>query len=159
RQAATVALVKPGRGSWPYHAKNSSNPRFHSIGAATQLQKKPPTLAGSGLVAGARRKALIFGLIQAVARHVARGLRSLDLALGGSREEPAHAVGLPIRVLHDLGQRRALGPSDQLQDLRALALRARGAGFLGGGFGRPLAGLGILFRARPLPGSRSTPSA
>ena len=25
RQAETVALVKPGRGSWAYHAKNSSN--------------------------------------------------------------------------------------------------------------------------------------
>ncbi len=28
RQALTVALVKPGRGSWPYQAKNSSNSRF-----------------------------------------------------------------------------------------------------------------------------------
>src|SRR5271157_3265846 len=25
RQAATVAFVKPGRGSWPYHSKNSSS--------------------------------------------------------------------------------------------------------------------------------------
>ena len=28
RQALTVALVKPGRGSRPYHAKNSSSPRL-----------------------------------------------------------------------------------------------------------------------------------
>ncbi|MGA2149008.1 MAG: hypothetical protein ABSH49_29040 [Bryobacteraceae bacterium] len=28
RQALTVALVKPGRGSWPYQAKNSSSPRL-----------------------------------------------------------------------------------------------------------------------------------
>ena len=28
RQAATVALVKPGRRSWPYQAKNSSKPRL-----------------------------------------------------------------------------------------------------------------------------------
>src|ERR1035437_10174184 len=28
RQALTVALVKPGRGSWPYQAMNSSNPKL-----------------------------------------------------------------------------------------------------------------------------------
>jgi hypothetical protein len=28
RQAATVALVNPGRSSWPYHAKNLSKPRL-----------------------------------------------------------------------------------------------------------------------------------
>ena len=28
RQALTAALVKPGRGSWPYQAMNSSSPRF-----------------------------------------------------------------------------------------------------------------------------------
>jgi len=28
RQALTVALVKPGRASWPYQAKNSSSPRL-----------------------------------------------------------------------------------------------------------------------------------
>jgi hypothetical protein len=28
RQAATVAFVKPGRGSWPYQAMNSSSPRL-----------------------------------------------------------------------------------------------------------------------------------
>src|ERR1017187_6798462 len=30
RQALTVALVKPGRGSWPYQAKNSSSPRLYT---------------------------------------------------------------------------------------------------------------------------------
>ena len=30
RQAATVALVKPGRGSRPYHSKNSSSPRLYT---------------------------------------------------------------------------------------------------------------------------------
>src|SRR5437879_3520171 len=30
RQAATVALVKPGRGSRPYHSKNSSRPRVYT---------------------------------------------------------------------------------------------------------------------------------
>ena len=28
RQALTVAFVKPGRGSWPNHSKNSSSPRL-----------------------------------------------------------------------------------------------------------------------------------
>ena len=28
RQAATVDFVKPGRGSWPYQAKNSLRPRL-----------------------------------------------------------------------------------------------------------------------------------
>ena len=28
RQAFTVAFVKPGRGSWPYQAMNSSSPRL-----------------------------------------------------------------------------------------------------------------------------------
>src|ERR1019366_2476401 len=30
RHALTVALVKPGRGSWPYQAKNSSSPRLYT---------------------------------------------------------------------------------------------------------------------------------
>jgi hypothetical protein len=30
RQAATVALVNPGRGSRPYQSKNSSSPRFYT---------------------------------------------------------------------------------------------------------------------------------
>ena len=30
RHAHTVALVKPGRGSWPYQAKNSSSPRLYT---------------------------------------------------------------------------------------------------------------------------------
>ena|ERR1039458_1904000 len=28
RQALTVAFVKPGRASWPYHAKKSSSPKL-----------------------------------------------------------------------------------------------------------------------------------
>jgi hypothetical protein len=37
------------------------------------------------------------------------------------------AVRLPIRGFPDLGQGRALGPSDQFQDLRALAVGTRGS--------------------------------
>ena len=52
---------------------------------------------------------------------------------------------LPIRGFHNLGQSRPLRPPDQFQDLRALALGARRAGFLGvGGFGL-LASLGFVF--------------
>jgi hypothetical protein len=63
------------------------------------------------------------------------GLRGLDL----------EAV-LPIPRLLNLGESRPLRPADQFQDLRALALGARRAGFLGvGGFGF-FAGLGLLLR-------------
>jgi hypothetical protein len=43
RQAATVALVKPGRDSWPYHSKNSSSPRLYTrfvIGKETESRTK-----------------------------------------------------------------------------------------------------------------------
>jgi hypothetical protein len=46
RQAATVAFVKPGRGSWPYHSMNSSSPRLYTrfvIGEETLSSTKPST--------------------------------------------------------------------------------------------------------------------
>jgi hypothetical protein len=53
---------------------------------------------------------------------------------------------LPIRGFRDLGEARPLGPPDQFQDLCALALGARRAGFLSpGGFGL-LGSLGFLLR-------------
>jgi hypothetical protein len=87
---------------------------------------------------------MLLDLIYAIA---GLGLRGLDLEavpLGGSREEAPDRMFLRIRGFHDLGQGRPLGPSDQFQDLCALALGARRAGFLGvGGFGL-LAGPGFL---------------
>jgi hypothetical protein len=65
--------------------------------------------------------------------------------LGGCGEEPPDAVGLPIRGLHDLGQGRSLGPADQRQYFRALALGAWCAGFFdAGGLSHLLAGRGFL---------------
>ena len=46
---------------------------------------------------------------------------------------------LPIRGVHDLGQGRSLGPPDQFQDFRALALGSGRDGLLGAG---RLGGLG-----------------
>ena len=75
------------------------------------------------------------------------------LALGGFDGEPhllAHGTGeeapdrviLPTSQFCEFGEGCAFGPPDQGQDLRALALRAWGGGFLGpgglGGFGLPL---------------------
>jgi hypothetical protein len=79
--------------------------------------------------------------------------------LRGSREEPAHAVRLPISRLLDLGQGRSLGPPDQFQDLCALALGPRRAGFLGGaGFAALTPVLPSFFReALALPLARFWP--
>jgi hypothetical protein len=45
RQALTVAFVKPGRGSWPYQAMNSSSPRLQTrrvIGEGDAIQNRNP---------------------------------------------------------------------------------------------------------------------
>src|ERR1700682_2330975 len=102
--------------------------------------KKAAALASGG----GDPEILLPNLVYAIAR---LGLRGLDLEavlLGGGREETPDRMFLPIRGFHDLGQGRPLGPPDQFQDLRALALGRR-AGFLGlgGRFGL-LAGLGFL---------------
>src|SRR5882724_1666168 len=69
------------------------------------------------------------------------------MLLGGGGDETPDAVRLPICGAHDLGEGRALGPSDHFDDLRALALGARRAGVLrAGGLGGLFAGLGFLFR-------------
>jgi hypothetical protein len=105
-------------------------------------RKKATTLAGGG----GNPKILLLDLVYAIA---GLGLRGLDLEtvlLGRGREEAPDRVFLPIRVFRDLGQSRPLGSPDQFQDLGALALGARRAGFLGvGGFGFR-AGLGVLLR-------------
>ena len=102
--------------------------------------KKAATLAGGGL----NLASLLLDLIYAIARLGLGGLDLKAVLLGGGREEAPDAVGLPIRCFHNLGEARALGPPNQFQDLCALALGARRAGFLGvGGFGL-LAGLGFL---------------
>ena len=87
-------------------------------------QKSPPRVEagraeyrGAGLLF-ADRVAALAGLI----------LQRFDLEpvlLGGGGEEASDAVGLPGNRFHNLGQSRPLGPPDQRQDLRALALRAR----------------------------------
>jgi hypothetical protein len=80
-------------------------------------------------------ESLFLDLVYAIA---GLGLRGLDLEavlLGGGREEAPDRMFLPIRGFHNLGQARPLGPPDQPQDLCALALGARRAGFLSlGGF-------------------------
>jgi hypothetical protein len=66
------------------------------------------------------------------------------MLLGGGREKAPDRMFLPIRGFHDLGQGRPFGPPDQFEDLCALALGARRAGFFGrGGLGL-LVGLGFL---------------
>ena len=72
-------------------------------------------------------------------------LRRLDLdpeLLAGGRDKSPDAVRLPLGRLHDLGEGGSLGPSDQAEDLRALALGAGGGGLLrAGGLGWGLGGL------------------
>ena len=94
-------------------------------------RKKAATLAGSGFDPDAG-SGLLLDLVDAVASFGLRGLDLEAVLLGGGGEEAADAVRLPVGSLLDLGQGRALGPSDQFENLCALALGARGAGVLGG---------------------------
>ena len=90
---------------------------------------------------------LFFNRINAVACFGFGGFDVEPVLLGGGGEESAHAVRLPRGRFHDLRQGRPLGPSDQFQDFRALALGARRADlFCRGGLGRLLTGLGVLLR-------------
>ena len=73
------------------------------------------------------------------------GLNLEPVLFGGSGEEAADTVGLPVRGLLNLGQAGTLGPANQFQDLRAFALGARLAGFLDSG------GLRGLFTAARRP--------
>src|SRR5437016_10269911 len=54
-----------------------------------------------------------------------------SVLLTGGGDKTADTVGLPFGGLHYFGEGSAFGASDHLQDLRALALGARGAGPLG----------------------------
>ena len=88
---------------------------------------------------------LFFDLIDAIPRLRLRGFDLEPVLLGRSGKEAADAVGLPIRGFLDLGEAGALGSPNQRQDLRALALGARRAGFLGGrGLRGLFTGLGVL---------------
>jgi hypothetical protein len=113
-----------------------------SLAVAPSKRKKAATLAGCGL----NLAFLLLNLVYAIARLCLRGLDLEAVLLGGGREEAPDRMFLPIRGFHDLGQGHPLGPANQRQDFRALALSAGRAGFLGmGGFGL-LAGLGLLLR-------------
>src|SRR5262249_35808759 len=98
-------------------------------------QRRAATLSGSGSNSPDPEAAYFFDLVYPLAGFVLGGINVDPPLPPGSGEEPADAVRLPIRSLHDLGESRALRPPDQLQDPSALALRARRFGFLvGGGF-------------------------
>src|ERR1022692_3696415 len=109
--------------------------------------KKPPPSRAAAWEPG---EPLLRDLVSALAGLVLSGLDLERVLLGGCGEESPNAVRLPVGRLHDLGQGRSLGPSDQRQDLRAFALGAGRAGFLGAGgpvsLLGPLGGCGRLLR-------------
>src|SRR5579883_3416096 len=77
-----------------------------------------------------RQRVLLSELVDAVAGLVFGGFDLVLFAGGG--DEAAHAVGLPLGGLHDLGERGAGWAGHQIEDLRALALGARLLFDLGG---------------------------
>src|ERR1700674_859176 len=109
-------------------------------GMATGQSSRTPAAAGKGGALRGGTKILLRDPVGALSGLALGGFDLDAVLLGGGGDEAADAVGLPLGGLHDLGKRGAFGASDHLQDLRALALGARGAGPPGGG-----GGLGGLF--------------
>src|SRR5437868_8676235 len=112
-------------------------------------QKKAANPRGRRPQSGLDSESLFLDLVHAIAGFGLGGLDLEPVLLGGGGEKSAHAMRLPVRSLHDLGQAGALGPPDQVQDFCALALGARRAGFLGSsGLAGLFTGLGILLGRR-----------
>src|ERR1017187_9656078 len=103
------------------------------------LQAKMPAAAEAGRAHG-QEGMLLIDLVDSIAGFGLCGFDLESVLLSGGGEEAPDTVGLPAARLLDLGEGGSLGPSDQVQDFRAFAFRARGAGFLGlGGLGGFLA--------------------
>jgi len=90
---------------------------------------------------------LLGDLVDAIAGFVLSGFDFDPLLLAGGGDEAAHAVGLPLNGLHDLGKGGTFSASDHFDDLRALAFGTRGGGLLGdGGLASRLARLACFLR-------------
>src|SRR5208283_635143 len=139
--------MKSGGELWQPCSKISYRPpSLRRNGAASDAKVEHVTIkkAATPQVAAWSVARLLRDTVGPLARFGPGGLDLQPALLGGGREEAAHAVRLPIRGLHDLGQGRALGPSDQRQDLRPLAVGARRGVFLGmGGLSGLFVGLGF----------------
>src|SRR5262249_43654616 len=113
-------------------------------------RKKAARFRAAGLERGVQ---LLRDPVDAIAGFTLRRLDIDFVLLAGGRNESASAVRLPVGSFHDLGERRTLRASDQLQDLRALALGTRCSGLgLPFGFGGLLSDFGFLLRCGSLGG-------
>src|SRR6476660_9391961 len=93
-------------------------------------QQKAANPRGRRLVVDFDADRLLLRLVDAVSGVRLRGLDLQPVLFGGGRQKAPDAMGLPIRGLLNFGQAGTLGPPDQFQYLRGLALGARRAGFL-----------------------------
>src|ERR1017187_2062517 len=98
RQALTVALVKPGRGSWPYQAKNSSSPRLYTrlvIGEETLSRTRVFNLRQSAALFANAISFIWVPLLGHIGSHT-------DLTSGGTE------TSTPKRRVRDSAPKRAL---------------------------------------------------
>src|ERR1035438_8387035 len=123
------------------------------------LQAKMPAAAEAGRAHG-QEGMLLIDLVDSIAGFGFCGFDLEPVLLSGGGEEAPDTVGLPVSRLLDLGEGGSLGPSDQVQDFRAFAFRARGAGLFGlGGFGRLSCRLPWVSHPWPFSGPWARPSS
>jgi len=87
--------------------------------------KKAATRKGAGFHSDPNSVSLFPDAVHSIAGFSLAGFDLQTVFLGRSGQEAPHAVRGPAGGLPNLAQRGSLRSSDQRQDLRALALRAR----------------------------------